>query len=177
MTALKAAVAGGALQVFTASGATGGIRQFTLPLADLGDVRLAAAGTARLGGSAGNDVLDGGESGADISGGAGDDVLVAGARGGALDGGSGADVFVINPAAGTVTVRGFTPGEDRLDLSLFEDLRSAAQLDARGRSFGIEIEAGKPGSCWCRRAAAGWGWRRCSARPCSLPSRSGRTPA
>ncbi|MFY0312388.1 hypothetical protein ACFMBG_21105 [Leisingera sp. D0M16] len=143
VTALKAAVAGGALQVFAASGATGGISQFTLPLADLGDVRLAAAGAQRLDGSAGNDVLDGGWSSAGIFGGAGDDVLVAGAGGGELDGGSGADVFVINPAAEGVTVRGFTPGEDRLDLSLFEDLRSTAQLDTRGRSFGIEIAAGE----------------------------------
>ncbi|UWQ39553.1 hypothetical protein K3552_19780 (plasmid) [Leisingera aquaemixtae] len=143
VTALEAAVAGGELQVFAASGAAGGISQFTLPLADLGEVRLAAAGAARLDGSAGNDVLDGGGSGADLFGGAGDDVLVAGARGGDLDGGSGADVFVINPAAEAVTVRGFTPGEDRLDLSLFEGLYSAAQLDSRARSFGIEIEAGE----------------------------------
>ena len=143
VTALEAAVAGGALQVFAASGAEGGISQFTLPLADLGEVRLAAANAARLEGSAGNDVLDGGQGAADIFGGAGDDVLVAGARGGALDGGRGADVFVINPAAGAVTVRGFTPGEDRLDLSLFEGLYSAAGLNTRGRSSGIEIEAGE----------------------------------
>lgn len=116
VTALEAAVAGGALQVFAASGTEGGISQFTLPLADLGEVRLAAANAARLDGSAGND---------------------------ALDGGRGADVFVINPAAGAVTVRGFTPGEDRLDLSLFEGLYSAAELDTRGRSSGIEIEAGE----------------------------------
>ncbi|UWQ35138.1 hypothetical protein K3555_21485 (plasmid) [Leisingera sp. M527] len=142
VTALEAAAVGGELQVFAASGAAGGISRFTLPLDSLGELHLAAAGAARLDGSAGNDVLEGGRSGANLYGQAGDDVLVAGAEGGWLTGGSGADTFVINPAAGAVTVRDFTPGEDQLDLSLFEGLYSTGQLDAQARSSGMVMEAG-----------------------------------
>lgn len=141
VTALAAAAAGGMLQVFAASGAEGGISQFTLPLADLGDLRQAAAGAERLEGSGAGDVLEGGGGSADLYGHGGDDVLIAGAGGGVLEGGAGADVFVINPAAGRVTVRDFTPGEDRLDLSLFEGLHSAAQLQAGGRSTGMVMQA------------------------------------
>ncbi|WP_286672694.1 calcium-binding protein [Leisingera thetidis] len=141
VTALEAVAAGGMLQVFAASGAAGGISQFTLPLADLGEVRMAAAADARLDGSGADDVLEGGRSGARIYGEAGDDVLVAGTGGGWLTGGSGADSFVINPAAEGVTVRDFTPGEDRLDLSLFTGLYNAGQLNARERSAGMVMEA------------------------------------
>lgn len=142
VTALEAAFAGGQLQVFAASGTEGGISRFTLPLAELGDVRRAAASDARLDGSGANDVLEGGAGAADLYGHGGDDVLVSGAEGGRLEGGAGADIFVINPASGRVTVRDFTPGEDLLDLSLFEGLYSPAQLESRGRSFGMEITAG-----------------------------------
>ncbi|WP_424979780.1 calcium-binding protein [Leisingera sp. S232] len=143
VTALEAVVVGGQLQVFAASGAEGGISRFTLPLAELGVVRQAAAGDARLEGSAANDVLEGGAGAADLYGHAGDDVLVSGAGGGRLEGGAGADAFVINPAAERVTVRDFTPGEDRLDLSLFEGLYSAVQLEAGSRSTGMVLQAGE----------------------------------
>ena len=143
VTALEAAAVGGQLQVFVASGGDDGISQFTLPLASLGERQLAAANATRLDGSVGDDVLEGGRSGANLYGQAGDDVLVAGADGGWLIGGSGADTFVINPAAGAVTVRDFTPGEDRLDLSLFEALYSAGQLEAQVRSSGMVMTAGE----------------------------------
>ncbi|MDC0660440.1 hypothetical protein N6L27_20735 [Leisingera sp. SS27] len=146
VTALEAVVAGGQLQVFAASGTEGGISRFTLPLAELGIVRQAGAGDARLDGSAANDVLEGGAGAADLYGHAGDDVLVSGAGGGELNGGAGADIFVIapvsDPVSEAVTVRDFTPGEDRLDLSLFEGLYSPAQLQSRGRSYGIDLEIG-----------------------------------
>ncbi|MBY6140983.1 hypothetical protein KUV26_16205 [Leisingera daeponensis] len=142
VTALEAVAAHGQLQVFAASGAEGGISRFTLPLAELGVVRRAGDSEARLGGSAANDVLEGGAGAADLYGQAGDDVLVSGAQGGDLTGGSGADIFVITPGAAAVTVRDFTPGEDLLDLSLFEGLYSPAQLQSRGRSYGIDLEAG-----------------------------------
>ncbi|WP_052269604.1 calcium-binding protein [Leisingera sp. ANG-M6] len=142
VTALEAVAAHGQLQVFAASGAEDGISRFTLPLAELGVVRRGEAGDARLDGSAANDVLEGGAGAADLYGHAGDDVLVSGAQGGELTGGAGADIFVITPGAEAVTVRDFTPGEDVLDLSLFEGLYSPAQLQSRGRSFGIDLEAG-----------------------------------
>ncbi|MFW8595905.1 hypothetical protein [Cribrihabitans neustonicus] len=112
VTSLEAAVLDGALQVFAASG-QGGISQFSLDPGTLGETRTGGAGREALRGTDG------------------DDVLAAGAGGGWLTGGAGEDVFVIGPAAAPVTVRDFTPGEDRLDLSLFEGLYSPAQLGVR----------------------------------------------
>lgn len=142
VTALEAVVLGAQVQVFASSATMAGISQFTLPLQDLGVLRQAAAAQDRLEGGSGHDVLEGGAARVDLYGHAGDDVLVAGAGGGTLVGGAGADVFVVGPGTGAVTLRDFTPGEDRLDLSLFEGLYGPGQLASRGRSYGIDLELG-----------------------------------
>jgi len=142
VTALEAVVLGAQVQVFASSATVAGISQFTLPLQDLGVLRQAAAAQDRLEGGSGHDVLEGGAARVDLYGHAGDDVLVAGAGGGTLAGGAGADVFVVGPGTGAVTLRDFTPGEDRLDLSLFEGLYGTGQLASRGRSYGIDLELG-----------------------------------
>ncbi|KIC22147.1 calcium-binding protein, partial [Leisingera sp. ANG-Vp] len=142
VTALEAAVAGGQLQVFAASGAESGISRFTLPLSGLGELRQGGSSAARLEGSSAGDVLEGGTGRDTLEGHAGDDVLVAGAGGGRLTGGAGADIFVIDPAAGSVTVTDFSAGTDRLDLSLFEGLYAAGQLQAVQTSQGLQLTAG-----------------------------------
>lgn len=142
VTALEAAVADGQLQVFAASGAEGGISRFSLPLAELGVVRTAEPGAGQLAGSSGDDLLMGGQGGADLFGLDGDDVLAAGAGGGRLAGGAGDDIFVITPQAAAVTVADFTPGADLLDLSAFDRLYSPAQLAAEETGSGIVLQAG-----------------------------------
>ncbi|MFW8637099.1 calcium-binding protein [Cribrihabitans pelagius] len=123
VTALEAVVLDGTLQVFAASG-QGGISQFSLDLETLGASRAAGAAREALRGTDGSDVL------------------ASGAGGGWLTGGAGGDVFVIGPAAGRVTIRDFTPGEDSLDLSLFAGLYSPAQLEAResGTSLLLQVQ-------------------------------------
>lgn len=140
VTALEAVVLDGQLQVFVACGAEMGISRFTLPLDRLGLLEQAAAGQAQLEGSSRDDLLEAGSAEIALLGHAGDDVLVSGAGGGWLEGGAGADVFAIGASERGVTVRDFTPGEDRLDLSQFEGLTNLEQLNARGRSAGMVME-------------------------------------
>ena len=85
-------------------------------------------GANRLSGGAGADHLEG--TGA-LDGGDGDDVLTATGDGATLTGGPGADRF-LPPPRGRVTFADFTPGEDRLDLSLLQTARRAPTLELRG---------------------------------------------
>ena len=123
VTALELAGIGAALQVFAASGTTGGLSRFTLPLNELGDIRAATDGAAQ--------------------GGAGDDVLVQSAAGDRLTGAGGADIFVLRQLPGGVIVTDFAVGEDRLDLSLFDGLRNVGQLEYESLSGGARLRFGE----------------------------------
>ncbi len=124
VTAIEAAQMGEGLEIYVTSGAAGGISRFSLDLTDLGQVIAATAQDLHA------------------TGGAGDDVLLAEAAGSVLEGGTGADVFLPQAVAGRVVIRDFTPGADGLDLSLFEGLRSMAQLAVQSRSDGIRLSFG-----------------------------------
>ena len=96
---------GDQLQIFVTSEAAGGITQLHVSLTTLG---LALSGSA-----------------SPTTGGAGDDLLLA-QDGRRLTGGAGADLFILSPT-GSATITDFDPGADRLDLSAWAMLRSAAQ--------------------------------------------------
>ncbi|GAA5264650.1 hypothetical protein ACOSOMT5_P1075 [Acidiphilium sp. MT5] len=89
------------------------------------DTLIGGTGINLLFGGAGNDVIFGGPNGNDIFAGAGADTIIAG--GGAtyiqasstalLTTGTGQDLFVLNSgASGAVTIAGFNPSLDRLDI-------------------------------------------------------------
>ncbi|KDM67770.1 S-layer family protein [Acidiphilium sp. JA12-A1] len=89
------------------------------------DTLIGGAGINLLFGGAGNDVIFGGPNGNDIFAGAGNDTIIAG--GGAtyikasstaqLTAGTGQDLFVLNAAAaGAVTIAGFNPDVDKVDI-------------------------------------------------------------
>jgi hypothetical protein len=89
------------------------------------DTLIGGTGINLLFGGAGNDVIFGGANGNDIFAGAGNDTIIAG--GGAtyiqasstaqLTTGTGQDLFVLNSgASGAVTIAGFNPNLDRLDI-------------------------------------------------------------
>ncbi|MFS4583680.1 calcium-binding protein [Phaeobacter sp. C3_T13_0] len=122
VTALAAVVVGDELQIFAASGRAEGLSQFTLSLAELGDVTTTDSG--RISGTRGSDVL-------------------AGGIGAVLSGGAGADVFVLRPAeegrSGSLRITDFEAGQDSLDLSGFDGLRSLDGLQIRSRSDGATL--------------------------------------
>ncbi len=140
VTSIRAAQVGDVLQVFVASQGDAGLSQFTLPLSVLGQViRDTASGNAVLQGSAGADLIVGGDGVDRLFGGAGDDVLVSGPGGGVLTGGAGRDIFVLRPTTGTLRIADYEPGLDRLDLSLFPMLRSPAQITVKTTATGAEL--------------------------------------
>ena len=76
-------------------------------------------GNDSLYGGAGNDILDG-DGGADL--------LRGGRENDTLSGGAGDDTFFFAPGGGDDTVLDFGNGEDHIDLTSFEDIRSVADL-------------------------------------------------
>ena len=119
----------------------------------------------RLDGGAGNDILYGGpDGGADLLrggpgddrlyGGIGDDALEGGPgadllRGGpgadVLYGGPGADIFVFAPGDGNDYISDFRFGEDRIDLTAFEDIRSPGGLNISEQEGDLLIDLSDQG--------------------------------
>lgn len=136
VTALAAIGAGEAGQIFVAGEGAPGLGQFSLPLVGLGGV---IRGRGSLFGGAGGDLIALSGPDGSASGGGGDDILVAAGSNADLRGGDGADRFVLGAASGTVRIRDFEPGRDRLDLSDVPWLRNPAQIEARETATGIRL--------------------------------------
>lgn len=84
-----------------------------------GDDRIwGGAGDDALYGGEGNDILYGGDGDDRLFGGPGDDRLYGGPGDDVLTGGPGRDVFVFGRGHGHDRITDFTPGEDRIELSL-----------------------------------------------------------
>jgi Ca2+-binding RTX toxin-like protein len=137
ISALAAGVsAAGQGQIYVASSKETGLTRLAL---DVQAGVVSTGGAAVLTGSGGDDLLMTGVGVTQLRGGAGDDILVStAARGGHvwLEGGAGADVFVIQPGAGLTTLTDYTPGTDRLDLSLLPMLRGISQITFTPTSTG-----------------------------------------
>jgi len=147
VTAIEAHVSANTISIFVASeGGAGqdgaGLAHYELRRADLGQVLTAQS--ARLLGTAGDDLLlDGGQA-RHLQGAAGADMLVASRAGSQLQGGAGADRFVIQPhqgeiAQGRIEILDFEVGLDQLDLSLVPGLRSLSQLEVRTRGAELSL--------------------------------------
>lgn len=85
-------------------------------------------GDDTLYGGDGHDSLYGGRGEDTLSGNAGNDTLHGGADNDVLYGGAGNDTFVFAPGHGDDTLGDFVHGDDRIDLSAFEDIDSLADL-------------------------------------------------
>ncbi|MCC7320346.1 MAG: calcium-binding protein [Rubellimicrobium sp.] len=133
---------GGVLQIFVASAREPGLTWLTagLPAPGLRLVAPAAGGT--LSGGAGGDLLAGGAGNDSLSGGAGDDILMDGAGQDRMSGGAGADIFVLAEDGQTDTITDFDVSRDRIDLSAWRFLRSAAQLQIVPTARGARIQHG-----------------------------------
>lgn len=126
-SALLLRARGGRLDLFVASGAGEGLAWLGADL-PAGAVEAGGAGAEALEGGGGDDLLDGGGGSDRLAGGAGADVLLDGAGSDALAGGAGRDVFVLSDDGAADAILDFDPAEDRLDLSAWRFLRTAAQV-------------------------------------------------
>lgn len=107
--------------------------------ADAGNDRiLAGDGADQALGEDGDDTIFGGNGRDDLSGGLGNDRLfgeqgrdrLTGGEGDdALNGGTGRDTFIINPNDGRDAIRDFTPGQDTILLSGFDQIQSFDDLE------------------------------------------------
>ncbi len=86
------------------------------------DALFGGTGDDKLKGKAGDDILSGGDGEDRLDGADGADRLDGGAGADRLKGKDGNDVFVFSPGSGQDTVRDFSDGEDRIDLTGFTDL-------------------------------------------------------
>src|SRR5690606_33051761 len=118
---VAAAMAGGRIQIFAASGSEVGFTHLELAPGITGDIVAGTNASETISGTTGADILLDG---------AGSDVLI---------GGSGADVFVLAYDGASDTIADFDPAMDRLDLSGWTLLRSADQLDVTATTFGATI--------------------------------------
>jgi Ca2+-binding RTX toxin-like protein len=124
---------GDEIQVFVSSDDQAGLSQFTLSLADLGQVLWNG-----MAGSSGDDLMvaSGEET---LRGWDGDDILVAGYGDTVMTGGAGADLFVMRTGGHSATITDFDPANDRLDLSDWPMLRDPAQLTLTPTRWGAVI--------------------------------------
>lgn len=81
------------------------------------DQLLGGSGDDTLAGGSGRDEIDGGAGDDSIDGGSGNDTITGAQGRNLLSGGEGRDVLVVLEEAGFDIVRGFTIGEDRIDIS------------------------------------------------------------
>lgn len=128
ISALAAVAQGSALDIFAASATEPGLTALSVDLSHFGAV------------------IEGGQDGL-VSGTKLDDILIAHDGRDILSGGAGADMFVFDLSGASAdgqlgTVRDFTPGTDRLDLSALPLLHDAAQLAVIPTATGAELHYG-----------------------------------
>jgi Ca2+-binding RTX toxin-like protein len=139
ISGLSVVQVGGDVQIFVASATQPGLSQLSIALAGL---------ASRVSGTAGDDVLAGG-NGADmilgyggndtLNGGAGDDVLIAGTGADRLRGGPGADTFVFAADGLRDLIEDFQPGLDRINLQGWGRIYDISALSIRPKTNGADI--------------------------------------
>lgn len=140
--ALAAVASDYVLQVFAGSESEPGITQFSAALGVPGATLLAGTRSAQLQGSDGDDRLIGGPAADTLVGAAGRDTLLDGGGADSLTGGAGRDLFVLVADGAEDHILDFDPGQDALDLTGWEFLRSPAQLQIASTATGAQITYG-----------------------------------
>ncbi|WP_299728115.1 calcium-binding protein [uncultured Tateyamaria sp.] len=107
-----------------------------------GETRVAEQGGGTLGGTGGDDILNGGNGADWLQGGAGDDILIDGAGSDTLQGGQGADLFVLTQDEATDVILDYQPGQDRIDISALGVVGGVENLIISSRSWGAELRYG-----------------------------------
>lgn len=131
----------GALELFAVSSGEYGLGRFRIDLADGATLRASDAG-GPVSGSAGSDLLWGGEGDDVLAGQGGADLLHDGAGQDVLKGGTGADLFILADDGTSDRIDDFQAGADRIDVSRWPFLRDESQLQLIPRANGGELRFG-----------------------------------
>lgn len=89
-------------------------------------------GADRINGGADNDTLAGGGGGDTLNGGGGADRIVGGKGDDLMNGGGGPDVFVFGGADGNDVIRGYTDGQDRIEITSGANNFAALTIEQAG---------------------------------------------
>ena len=130
------------IQVFVSGTAQGGIAQFSVPLAQLGERLVGSTTNDTFEGGALDDLLMGLEGDDLLTGNDGNDTLISGTGADTLVGGYGEDVFVFEADGQDDVVRTFEHGIDRLDLSGWGMVYDHHSLNIRSHRDGATISWG-----------------------------------
>lgn len=123
---IEAKTRDGEIDVFVSSAKETGISHLRFDPGKIGKTEFSDGGFSRA--TKHNDLLIANSDALRLFGREGDDILITGTKGILLDGGSGADIFVPTNIDGTITIRNFEPGIDRLDFSQIGTARSTHDL-------------------------------------------------
>ncbi|KAF0674591.1 calcium-binding protein [Profundibacterium mesophilum] len=137
VTAIEAMEVGASFQLFVSSQAADGLSRFEIDLSRLGELRGSSGARGTFTGTGRDDMIAG--SGR-LSGGGGDDILAAGSGATDMLGGGGRDIFVIDGGATRARILDFETGRDRIDLSDLPMLRAPEQLETYGLAGGIRLQ-------------------------------------
>jgi Ca2+-binding RTX toxin-like protein len=135
LQALALRQAGDVLEIF-AAGEGSGVTRLQVDVAGMTAPREGTAGADSLTGSAGIDLLMGGDGKDTLVGQAGIDVLIDGTGNDTLFGGTEADTFVLMPDAAVDVIRDYQVGIDRIDLSNWGRVFSLDAMRVSERSNG-----------------------------------------
>ncbi|MDZ4086046.1 MAG: calcium-binding protein, partial [Tabrizicola sp.] len=142
ITAMTAQVVNGMIQLFVTGEGTG-ITRLQLDPGTLSPIQTGSPVAASLSGTAGSDMILGGDGDEGIEGGQGADILADGAGQDTLFGGAGADTFVLTADGVLDVIADFQLGTDRLDLSGWGPIHSLAALTITATATGATISYGE----------------------------------
>ncbi len=137
VTGLDVVVKGGIATIYVVDARSDRVQSFDLSLLNLGGMVQPTFGQA-LGGTR-DDLILGGAGAETLSGGAGDDWLISGGGADRMSGGSGADTFVFAASSDNVVITDYALHQDRIDLSDWGRVYTAAALQITSTATGAVI--------------------------------------
>lgn len=140
ITALEVAVSGGQMQAWAVDETNGKVSQFGMDLSGVGGTILAGGGTTT--GTGLGEMIWGGSGAQVLQGAGGEDWIYDGSGSDTLTGGSGADVFLFAADGAMDTISDFELHKDRIDLSDWGRIYSAAALTITPTATGATLSWG-----------------------------------
>lgn len=140
VTGIETVVIGSSAAILLTDAVGTRITHLTINLAGIGGLIVASGGVAN--GSALEDRILGGAGAETLNGGAGDDFLHDGGGNDLLTGGAGADVFVFDRDGSADRIADFQSGVDRLDVSEWGRIYTAAALQITTTATGAVVSYG-----------------------------------